>query len=157
MSIFDTLRKKEPFDVIHHVVLVQAPLDIVSSKLSTWFDNKWRSSSQLTFKGLSSGALQVGSNFTGHFKSFWPVNWKAEVSRFKADELLQFTISGFFEGTETVTVEERYDVIKVDYTLKYDIQNPLNQLIWSVFLEDHFVAEVHKALEELKTYCEKAE
>lgn len=156
MNIFESLRKKEPFDVIHHVVMVEVPLAVINSKLTAWFDNSWRPSSRLTYKALSSDGLRVGSKFAGNFKIFWPINWQAEVTQLNENKSLQSAVSGFFAGTEVISMEERDNGIKVDYHLTYEIQGPLNQIMWSMHLEDRFATQVRKHLEAFKVFCEKA-
>lgn len=156
MKILEAWRKKEPFEIIHHVVVVEAPLNVVISKLASWFDNDWRSSSKLIYKGLSSDGLRVGSKFSGSFKIFWPINWQAEITQFDVKGSLQSSVSGFFKGTESIVMEERFNGIKVDYNFNYEIQGPLNQILWSMHLEDRFTIQAHKSLEVFKVFCEKA-
>lgn len=156
MSILDVLRKKESSEVIHHVVLVEAPMAVVGPQLMAWFDNSWKPSSKLVFKDVSSDKLQIGSKFAGRFKSLWPVKFQLQVTRLTANALISSVVSGFFTGTETISAEERSNVVKVDYTFNYEISNPISLMVWSVFLEDRFTKETRKALEALKIYCEKA-
>ena len=156
MSILDILRKKEPLEVLHYVVLVEAPLNIVGAQLKQWYEDAWRPASRMSFKNLTNEELRAGSKFVGTFKSPWPTSWNLEVMKFNSSAFLQSNITGFFKGTETISVEERFNAIKVDYDLRYEIGNPFSQMVWSVFLEDKFVKEIRQMMEAFKTNCEKA-
>jgi hypothetical protein len=158
MSILKTLKKKDHLEVIHYVVLIEAPLNVVGDQLGVWFDNTWRpSASALVFKcSEAAAAVKIGSKCTAEFKKILKVKWQLEVTGFTPNHSVESALSGFFTGTETVTIEERDNGIKVDYHMTYELQNPIYQIIWSLWMEDVFVDEVRKKMEALKAFCQKA-
>ena len=156
MNIFDALRKKEPFEVIHHVALVEAPLDVVGAQLAVWPENAWWSFAPLGFKAITFDGMRAGARWEGSFKSFFPIRWHGEVAEFVANTRVRSVLDGFFKGTELLSAEERFNGIKVEYHLTYEIVNPVNQLLWSLFVEESFIKATQNALKAFKAQCEKA-
>jgi hypothetical protein len=157
MSILDVFKKKDHSEIIHYVVLIEAPLNVVGAQLSTWFINDWRpSGSPLVFKCDDNDPVRLGTKCRAEFKKLVKINWQFEVTRFSQDHFLHCALKGFFKGTETVTIEERGNGIKVDYHMVYELSNPVFQIIWSLLIEEPFVGELRKSMDALKTYCQKA-
>ncbi len=150
-------KKKDQGDIIHYVVLIEAPLEVVGAELAHWFDNEWRASgSAIRYQCADKGALKVGSWCAAEFKKILPARWELAVAKYEANHFVQASLSGFFNGTETVTVEERDNGIKVDYRMTYEFKNPLHQIMWSLWMDEAFIKEVRNAMDALKTYCQKA-
>jgi hypothetical protein len=156
MSILKSFRKKDHAEVIHYVVLIEAPLEIVGAQLSAWFNNAWRpSESSLMLKCPEEEAVKAGAICRAELTKFLKVSWQMEVAKIVPDHFVISDLTGFFTGTETVTVEERDNGIKVDYRMAYEFKNPIHQIMWSLWMEDAFIHEVRKSMDALKSYCEK--
>jgi hypothetical protein len=156
MSIPDVFKKKDHSEIVHYVVLIEAPLTVVGAQLSSWFANDWRPPASPLVFTCDDGSAKLGTKCRAEFKKLIKISWQLEVTRFSPNHSLQSALKGFFKGTETLTIEERGNGIKVDYHMVYDLSNPLFQIIWSLWIEDPFVEELRRSMEALKTHCQKA-
>jgi hypothetical protein len=156
MSILKAFAKKDHARIIHYVVVIEAPLEVVGTQLAGWFTNAWRpSDAVLKYKCAESGPVKIGSKCRGEFTKFLKAGWQLEIERLEGTHVIHAKLKGFFTGTETVTVEERDNGIKVDYRMTYELRNPIAQIMW-LWMQEPFVDEIRKSMEALKAFCQKA-
>jgi hypothetical protein len=155
MSILSVFKRKDHSEIIHYVVLIEAPLDVVGAQLTAWFDNEWRPSDATLVYKCADGRIKTGTTCQAEFKKILKANWQLEVTRIEPKHSVTSAVTGFFNGAETVTMEERGNGIKVDYRMTYEFRNPIHQIMWSLWMEDAYVGEVRKSMEALKEFCQK--
>ena len=124
--------------------------------MSAWFESSWRpQKSSIVYKNVPTGDLKKGAVIDGRFHGPIGFHWKQEVVNFEWNRVLESKFNSFFKGTETITVEERGNGIKVAYLMRYELLNPIYQILWTLLLEERFVKEMHQALEVFKENCQK--
>ena len=80
-------------------------------------------------------------------------DWGAEVTKLFPQRLIERTFDkGMFKGFEVVTIEERANGTRIDYELHFQIQGPLNLILWPFIFRKQYVQTIKVILNSLKNY-----
>ena len=144
----------------HHFILIEAPCELVASEIISWGEALWwPKKSFMMFTRLTPGEIKLGTKYRQ--KVLLPLGpaWEAEITRLIPGKEIERTfLNGIFQGKETISLEQRYNGIKVDYLMRYQVVGILNKILWQLIFQkmhDRNIETILKALQEYMTNQQK--
>ena len=136
-----------------HFVLIEVTADLIFPEIVLWGEAIWwPPKSSMKFTRLTPGAIQVGTKYQQKVLLPLAPKWEAQVTNLIPGRLIErIFLNGIFRGKETVIIEERYDGMKVDYLMEYEILGLFNKMMWGMHfqkLHDKNIEMILKALKE---------
>jgi len=146
----------------HHFILIEAPADLIAPEVILWGEALWwPKNSSMQFIRLTPTEIQVGTKYRQKVLLPLAPMWEAEVTGLIPGKEIERTfLNGIFKGTETVTLEERYNGTKVEYAMHYEVLGILNQILWQLFfqrLHDQNIEMILKALQDYVSNKQKTD
>lgn len=156
------LRKKKKqaspkWDVNHHFIFIEVPIDIVAPEVVLWGESEWWPKKCLMrFTRESQGEIGVGTRYRQKIRKPLGHSWKVEVTKFIPDRLVERTFqTGMFQGYEVTKIEERSNGTRIDYELHYKIRGLLNKLLWPLCYRKQHDKNIKMILSALKDHVTK--
>ncbi len=131
-SIFKAKNKTKE-KVNHHFVLIEeVPLAMVGQEIILWGEASWwPKKSLMKFTRLTRGEIAVGTRYEQKVLLPFAPHWEVEVTKIIPGKEIERTfLNGMFQGNESVQLEERYNGIKVSYSMQFQIQGWFNNVMW---------------------------
>jgi hypothetical protein len=157
-----SIKQKQPVrndkTVVRHFIFIEAPIEIVGPEAMAWgVASWWPAESLLRFTKMSAGDLAVGTVYKQEIKmKRLSTSWQVEITKFEPNILVERTFKGgLIKGCEIVRIGERSNGTRVDYERDYEIVGPLNKILWPVFYQKQYDANIELALRKLKDYAVK--
>ena len=146
----------------HHFILIEAPADLIALEVILWGEAIWwPKNSSMKFTRLTPGEIRAGTKYRQEVLLPFAPKWEVELTRLIPGKEVERTfLNGMFKGKETVTLEERYNGTKVEYTMSYEVLGILNRILWQLFfrkMHDRNIEMILKALQNYVTDKQKME
>ena len=137
-----------------HFVFIEAPLSLVWPEVLAWGEASWwPKGCRMRFIRQTEGEVAVGTRFEQRVLLPLGPRWHAQVTRCVHFSTIERTfVDGLFRGLERVTVEERANGTRVDYTMEYRIRGAVNALLWDLVFERLHDQNLEMILAALKRY-----
>ena len=141
----------------HHFVLIEATEELIAPEIILWGEASWwPQRSTMKFIRLTQGEIKIGTRYQQKVLLPLGPHWEVEVSNMIPGKLVERTfLNGIFRGKETIIIEERYDGMKVDYRMEYEILVMFNKILWSLHFQKLHDKNIKMILKALKDYVEK--
>ena len=153
-AIFKTNNKiKEK--VNHHFILIEeVPLDVVGQEIILWGEASWwPKKSLMKFTRLTKGEISVGTRYDQKVLLPFAPKWNVEITKIIPGREIERTfLNGMFQGKESVQLEERYNGIKVSYSMHYQIQGWFNNMMWHLVFQKLHDKNINMILSALQDY-----
>ena len=137
-----------------HFILIEAPADLIGPEAILWGEALWwPKNSSMKFTRLTHGEIQVGTKYRQEVLLPFAPKWEVEVTRLVLGKEIERTfLNGMFKGKEAVTLEERYNGTKVEYTMHYEVLGILNQILWQFLFQKMHNQNIERILKSLQNY-----
>ncbi|HLD69728.1 MAG TPA: hypothetical protein VJA17_03085, partial [Candidatus Omnitrophota bacterium] len=113
----------------------------------------WPKNSSMKFIRLTPGEIQAGTRYRQKVLLPLAPIWEVEVTRLiQGKEIERIFLNGIFKGKEIVTIEERYNGTKVEYTMHYEVLGIWNQILWQLFFQKLHDRNIEMILQALQNY-----
>ncbi len=156
-SIISRLRQNKTQQRNHHFVFIEAPLDIVAPEIVLWGEASWwPKTCTMKFIRTADDEIKVGTRLRQKVLLPLAPSWDVKITKLTPGVEIERTfLNGFLEGFEKVTLEERVNGIRVDYTMEYRIQGSWNNALWVFAFEKMHDNNLEIILLALKKFCQK--
>lgn len=145
---------KSRFSVIHQFLFLEAPIQAVSSEITTWGEaNWWPKDCLWKYLRQTDGEIWVGTKYLIKINKPSAADWSAEVTQLLPNRLIERTFTkGLFNGFERIMLEERANGTRLDYELHFKIRGFLNFFLWPFVLRGQYLKTIRRILSALQDY-----
>src|SRR3989344_5929037 len=110
-SIISRLRQSKTQQLNYHFVLIEVPQNIVAPEIILWGEASWwPQECTMKFIRTTEGEVKVGTRYRQKVLLPLAPGWDAEVTKFTPGVEIERTfLNGFLEGSETISLEDRFN------------------------------------------------
>ena len=154
----DKIFKKfsKPLKSEQFFVFIESPLKVVSLEILFWGRAMWwPAQANIEVIDYPSADLQVGSRSVIKIKAVLPAKLDTEITKIVPGHLIERTfIKGLLKGTETISIEERYNGMRLNVTLLVRPAGLIQRFFWEAFYHKKYTQAMKLILDSLRDYCQ---
>ncbi len=154
--IIANMSRNKPEEVNYHSVYVEGKLPEIGREIITWGESSWwPPKSQMHFEKLTDGEVHLGTKYEQRVQLPCGPRWMVAVTNLvPAQEIERTFLNGLFSGKETVRVEPHAEGGIVHYRMQFQVNGPVNSILWKLFFKKMHDENIKMILKSLKEHFE---
>ena len=155
--LLDKFLKKssKPPKADNFFIFIESPIKVVGPQIFLWSQaNWWPEKCDLEVVDIPAGGIRPGTQSVHTIKGIFTARLESQVSQVVPERLIERTFTkGLLKGTETISVEERYNGTRLDVKLQARPRNIISYLLWPTLYRSAYMESIRLILQNIKNYC----